>query len=93
MGLAVTRRAHGPSGATNSLPSFFVMPPVARRARVVWQMTRRSGLMFGYRGMGVDTGEVGSASQLPPGSGEPAINFHMTHYGPIVAMNLRWGVK
>ncbi len=56
-------------------------------------MTRRSGLMFGYRGMGVDTGEVGSASQLPPGSGEPAINFHMTHYGPIVAMNLRWGVK
>jgi hypothetical protein len=62
-------------------------------AALQFQMTRHAGLMFGYRGLGVDTGEVGSASTLPPGSGEPAINFHRTHYGPIVAMNLRWGVK
>jgi len=61
-------------------------------AGLQFQMTRRAGLMFGYRALGIDTGEVGSA---PPaaGSGDPAINFHMTHYGPIVAMNLRWGVK
>jgi hypothetical protein len=62
-------------------------------AALQFQMNRRAGLMFGYRALGVDTGEVGSASQLPVGSGEPNINFHMTHYGPIVAMNLRWGVK
>lgn len=62
-------------------------------AALQFQMTRRSGVMFGYRALGVDTGEVGSASGLPPGSGDPAVNFHMTHYGPIVALNLRWGVK
>jgi hypothetical protein len=57
-----------------------------------FQFNRRSGILFGYRALGVDVGDTGTAATWPgSGSAGPAVEYDVTHYGPIVALNLRWG--
>ena len=62
-------------------------------AAVQFQMTKLAGVMFGYRALGIDAGDVASRTQLAAGSDAAELGYDMTHYGPIVAMNLRWGTK
>ena len=58
-----------------------------------FDFSRHGGILFGYHALGVNAGSVSQPTALPATTGPAALEYHMTHYGPLVALNLRWGGK
>ena len=59
-------------------------------AGVQVELWRRTSLLLGYRALGVRAGTVNTAATATA-DGDRAIAFNMTHYGPAMAFNLRFG--
>lgn len=62
-------------------------------AALQFDFSRHGGILFGYRALGVNAGEVTQPTTLPASTGQPGLDYQMTHRGPLVALNLRWGGK
>lgn len=62
-------------------------------AALQFDFSRHGGVLFGYRALGVNAGNVTQLTTLPASTGQPGLDYQMTHRGPLVALNLRWGGK
>jgi hypothetical protein len=53
------------------------------------------GLAFGYRALGVDTGDAEGIATLPAGqaSDDDRVKYDVTHYGPFLSLTLHWAQK
>jgi hypothetical protein len=61
-----------------------------------YRFTSWGGLAFGYRALGVDTGDADAISTLPAGqaSGDgDRVKYDVTHYGPFFSFTLHWAQK
>jgi len=56
-----------------------------------FDFSRHGGILFGYRALGVNAGNAAQPTTLPATAGQAGVDYQMTHYGPLVALNLRWG--
>ena len=61
-------------------------------AALQFDFSRHGGILFGYRALGVNAGDVTQPTTLPASAaGQAGVDYQMTHRGPLVALNLRWG--
>ena len=58
-----------------------------------FDFSRHGGILFGYHALGVNAGNATPPTTLPATAGQAGLDYQMTHYGPLVALNLRWGGK
>lgn len=62
-------------------------------AGLQFDFSRHGGILVGYRALGVNAGDVTQPATLPATGGSAGLGYEMTHRGPVVALNLRWGGK
>jgi hypothetical protein len=60
-----------------------------------YRFTPWGGLAFGYRALGVDTGDAEGIAALPAGqtSSDDRVKYDVTHYGPFLSLTLHWTQK